>query len=454
MHQAVWIQNVQTLSYDPKTQRVEQKQGQQLVSIGNRLVYVGASVEVAKARLLEGIGQEQFDLGAYRLVHGQNKVVLPGFANPHSHIAMTLLRNLADDLALHDWLFQSIFPREAKLDAAMTKAGAKLGMVELLESGCTLATDMYMFSEAILEGANELGFRLNAGIGVGGRTEEGEYHLDEAEAIIEQLKASKAYQEGLGHRLSLIIHSVYLLPEWAYPRLADLAKKHDLAIQVHISETIKENEDCQAKYGCSPCEFLEKAGVFDVHCVAAHCVHLSDKDKQILAKYGVHVVHNPASNLKLASGVAAMQELIDRQISVSLGTDGPASNNKLDYCADLRLAALLGKIPGLNPTALSAETVFLMATKWGYEASQFPEGGYLAEGALADFQIWNYEDSAGFCPVKNLLSAVVYSADRSLVDEVYVNGVRCVEGGRVTTLERQAIIQQAQAYADVLNEGY
>ncbi len=443
------IENVRVLTANESATDVDLLDQHYVLVLGGRFVYVGPSREEAMRtfQLLctEDNGLDKEDL---RFYSGKDRLLLPGFANAHAHIAMTLLRNAADDKSLHDWLFNEIFPKEARLREEDVAWGSELGIYELLSSGTTASADMYFFPEVTADIALEKGFRLNFCLGAVDLTPDA-YTMRPISTLEEQVARLNDAGEGL-LRTSLLVHSPYLYPEKAYAELADYADRLGIGVQVHLAETKKEVADVLEKYGQRPTQFLASHGFFKQHTMAAHAIHLDDSEVEFLRETPTWLVHNPASNMKLASGIMPAQRYIDNGLKLALGTDGPSSNNKLDFYTDLRLAALLGKLPDMDPLALSAKTAFLMATAWGYAALNYPDGGYIREGALADFQILNLGNDYGFWPEHELLSALVYSADKSAIESVAVAGKLLIDHGVSPDFDCEKLRIGVQKSADYL----
>ncbi len=377
---------------------------------------------------------------------GKNRVLMSAFANAHGHLPMTLMRNTADDLPLHDWLFNNIFPRESKLTEKEVYAGANLALLEMIRGGTACAADMYYYSEAVARAALEAGFRLNLCCEGKGEDSAGESVLktDQAKAFVEQY-------DGAGDGLlkaSLLVHSIYLYEESMYRKLADLAKQLGIGIQVHVSETKKEVEDCLRAYGMRPPEKLAEEGVFEVPTVAAHCVWLDRQDREILKRHNVTCVHNPVSNLKLGSGIADVQSMLESGLKVALGTDGAASNNRLDMFQEMRLASLLPKGVFLDPVKMTAPNVLRMATTNGYEGLGFSQAGRVAPGTRADLQVINLTD-ANIQPAiyedtpESVLSALVYSAGPENVESVYCDGRCLLYKNSFLTIDEEKVIAEA-----------
>ncbi len=371
-----------------------------------------------------------------QIIDGTGKLVMPGLVNTHAHAAMTLVRNAADDIPLMEWLEKHIWPFEAGLTADDIARGARIGFTEMLRGGTTTAVDMYWHEAAIGRVARELGIRavLCPSFVDGQRMVEFEGDL------VRSLEVAAAAPELLSVRIAP--HAAYSCSEENLRRAVKLARKYDIGITVHVSETLDEQRIIRQRHGCTPTEYLDRLGVFDVPVIAAHCVHVTEGDMDILLARGVTVAHNPQSNMKIASGAAPVARMLERGINVSLGTDGAASNNDLDMFDEMRTASLLGKHTAADPLVLPAWEVLRMATVngaralWGegcgvagYEST--PGGksgagcgrftGTIEMGSVADVIMLD-TGGAHWQPVGNVVNALIYSAKSSDVVATWVNG--------------------------------
>lgn len=380
---------------------------------------------------------------------GAGRILLPTFANGHSHLPMVLLKNVADDKRLEDWLFNSILPREALLTPKDIYYASLLGMAEMINGGTGASADMYFMSDETARAALETGFRLNL-CHDGKIHEENSWRSDPV-----GLTHFKKIYHGAGNGLlqvSLMIHSIYLYPESLYADLVSEAAEADVNIQIHISETATEVKNCIAKYHVSPVEALAKFGVFNRPCIAAHCVHLDDNDRQIIAAHGVTVAHNPSSNMKLASGLCDVRSLRDAGVNVCLGTDGSASNNNLDMYLEMRLASFIGKYLRNDPMNIRAEDALFMATRAGYQGIGFSNCGMIRAGMKADFQIVNC-DNPSIWPVGDPLSAIVYSTPSSAVESVMIGGRFVKYRGELTTIDYEKVKAETKRSMLSINHG-
>ncbi len=417
-------------------------EGAHISVIGDRIGYAGTDLADAKKSLGPGPHVEYT---------GGGKLLLPAFANTHGHTAMVLMRNAADDLNLHDWLFQVIFPMEARLRRQDVYNGSLLGIAQMIRTGTGACADMYYHSDATLEAAVAAGIRMNLCCeGKDSGPEPGSTRV-RPDAVEDFVRLCKSTGEGR-IRPSLMIHSVYLYDEALYPALAAMAKAAGITIQTHLAETRKEVGDCIARYGRRPAEQMDRFGIFEVPCLAAHAVHLDAQEMELLSKRTVTLVHNPSSNMKLGSGVAPVCAQLACGIPVALGTDGAASNNTLDIYREMRLAAFLAKGSSLDASALPAATVLRMATETGMRAMGFSDSGRIQEGAKADLQIIDTGDLS-LCPLGDPLSAVVYSADSCAVESVMIDGRMLMHKRELLTLDEERIRYEAEKSARFITGG-
>ncbi|NLO63337.1 MAG: amidohydrolase [Clostridiaceae bacterium] len=371
----------------------------------------------------------------YDVYIGTDRILLPTFANGHSHIPMSILKNTADDMTLEDWLFKVILPRESRLIESDVYYASLLGIAEMISGGTGASADMYFMGEQTARAALESGFRLNLSHD-GKINEDGKWRTD-PHSLRDFRKSFHSLDDGL-LRVSLMVHSIYLYPDYLYPQLAEEALASDVSIHVHLSETRTEVDNCIARYGKTPAEALYDFGIFNVPCIAAHGVHLADNDRAILAENHVTVAHNPSSNLKLASGICNVKALLERGVNVCIGTDGSASNNSLDMYSEMRLASLIAKGVFGNPEDMNAEDTLYMATRAGFCGLGFEHCGVIAPGMCADFQIVRC-DNPSVWPVGNPISSLVYGTPSSAVESVMINGCFVKYKGELTTIDFEKV---------------
>ncbi len=384
-----------------------------------------------------------------RIIDCTHKTVMPGFANAHNHAAMTLFRNYADDMKLMDWLFSKIFPLEDKLTDEAVYWASLLAMVEMIKGGTTVYSDMYFFMDSTVKAASEAGMRAVLSRGLQGESggEDLDYRLKE------NLELYRQYHNSSDGRIKVMLgpHSVYTCSEAYLRKVVKASAEHGIPIQIHLSETKEEVRNAIEKYGMSPVRYLDRIGMLGNTTVAAHCVVVDDEDMDILAARGVQVVHNPGSNMKLASGIAPVSRMLEKGINVCLGTDGASSNNNLDMLEEMRMATYLQKVSTDDPTALPVDAVLRMATVNGARALGFEGLGTLAAGSPADMIILDTEQ-AQYYPKYNVRSALVYSGSSADVETVMINGSLVMEKRNLITLDEERILYKVNKWAMKLTQ--
>ena len=363
--------------------------------------------------------------------------VFPAFYNGHTHAAMSLLRGYADDMPLQKWLQEYIWPFEAKLTGDDVELACRLAVLEMIKSGTVFFADMYWHRERTIKVVEEMGIRAAVGVTFA----ESLMTAEQIEGNFKFLAAHTGESERV--RLAVAPHSVYTVGEGLLKRCADFARAERFLVHTHLSETVKELEDCQKQYGCSPVRLLERVGMLDSNLAAAHCVHLSEDDMKAFVGSGATAVLNPCSNLKLASGIPPIDRLLRAGAKVALGTDGDSSNNNLDMHEEMKLAALLAKVQGGAET-LPAHDALKMATVNSARAYGLNDAGEVREGFLADCLLVDLKNER-MVPGHNPVSNWVYAADSSCIDSVICNGKFVMRGRHVDGEEE--IVREAQACA-------
>jgi len=384
---------------------------------------------------------------AARRIELPGHALIPGLVNLHTHAAMTLMRGLADDRALMDWLQNHIWPVETRLvSSEFVRDGTLLACAEMLRGGITCFNDMYFYPEAGGHAALAAGMRAALGIIV--------IEIPSAYAADAQDYLSKglATRDGLKDEslLSFCIapHAPYTVGDRTFERIAMLQGELDLPLHIHLHETRDEIEQSLARHGARPLARLQGHGLVDANLIAVHAVHVTEKEANLLAEEGCHVAHCPSSNLKLASGIAAPDKLLKAGVNVGLGTDGAASNYRLDIFTEMRLAALLAKGTSGDAMALPAHTVLEMATVRPARALGLEDRvGTLAPGKCADMTAVNL-GALDLSPCYDPLSHLVYAAGREHVSHVWVNGELLVENGRLTRLDVRELGAKAAYWKD------
>lgn len=412
------ISKVQTLLFDGDTPYTKECD---IYITGNTIASVGDAPE---------------NFAADKTIDGHNRLAIPGLINAHTHAYMSLFRNIADDLEFNNWLFGRILPLEDKLTPDDMYWGTLLGNIEMIATGTTSYVDMAINMEGSVKAALESGMRawVSRGLVGEGADEGGKTRLDE------NLDALSLAND----KVSIILgpHAPYSCDTEYLKIVTNAAKKYNLPMTIHLSESLKEVEDIKKAHGVSPIELMEKIGLFEVPVIAAHCVRLSDNDIEILARNNVTVATNPISNLKLANGFAPLVKLKKAGVNIAIGTDSAASNNTLNMFSDINFASLIHKGLLHDPLAVSAKDAIRYATIGAASALNEKIGrierGYKADIALLD------TDLPQFYPRNDFISALCYSANGSETQTVIINGEIVMENKEFKTLDKEKIYYECQ----------
>ena len=375
---------------------------------------------------------------AAKIIDAKGGLVLPGLVNGHTHAAMTLFRGLADDLPLMQWLENYIFPAERNMDAEFVYTGTLLALAEMILSGTTTFCDMYLFEEEVAKAAKKAGVRCLVGevlydfpspnygsVGKG---------LEYTESLIQKWRDDPIVS------IAVEPHSLFTCSPELLMASNELALKHRVPLIIHVAETLNEVSEIKGKYAKTPIEHLDSLKLLGAHLIADHCVHLGPSDIKKMAEHGVKVVHNPESNMKLASGIAPVPELIKQGVTVGLGTDGCASNNNLDLFSEMDTAAKLHKVHAMDPTVVDAVTVLRMATIEGARALGLQDiTGSLEIGKKADVIVIDTH-KPHLTPMYNAVSHLVYAASGNDVTHSVINGKLVMEDRKLLTLDLDEII--------------
>ena len=387
-----------------------------------------------------GLGDTPEGFKADKCIDGSKKLAIPGLINCHTHSYMAFMRNVADDLSFMDWLFGRIDPIEQKMTDEDAYWGARLAIIEMMKSGTTCFNDMQMNIHQTTRAVKETGMRamICRGLVGSGDDEAGSMRLRQA---FEEKEAAADCD-----RLTFMLgpHAPYTCDD-AYMRIVSRkAKENNMGIHVHLSESESEIRQIKEKYGCTPIEMAEKNGLFDVNCIAAHCVQITDDDIKILKDKKVNVVTNPASNMKLGNGFAPVKKLLEAGVNVCLGTDGAASNNSLNIFREMSLLALIHKGVYRNPQCVSARETFRIATINGAKALGLEkEIGSIEVGKKADLAILDLENPS-LMPTNDLIAGLSYSANGSEVDTVIIDGKITMEGRKLLTMDERETYAHVQ----------
>lgn len=391
---------------------------------GTTIKYVG---DAAKAPAFQ----------AERTIEANGNIVMPGLYNTHTHLPMTLMRGFGEDMTLSHWLNDCIFPIEARLDGELAYLGTRLALIEMVKNGIVGVSDMYFFTDQIYRAVQEAGIKALLSRCVSGNTlADAKKGIDEAEDLLGMHDASGKI------RWALALHAEYTCGNEVIAEMARRAKEKKMRLHVHVSETASEHEECKARHdGKTPMRLLYDLGAMEVPLLAAHCAYVDEEDIELMRQYHVCALHCPTSNLKLACGVAPVQDMLQQGVLVALGTDGAASNNAQSIFYDMQLAVLLQKGMTRDATAMPLDTAIRMATANGATALGFLDSGVLKEGNRADL-IMVDTHSTRFSPKGNAKTHLVYNTAGMDVCLTMVDGKILYENRKVCFADENEAIAQ------------
>lgn len=371
----------------------------------------------------------------------QDRLVMPGLINSHTHAAMTFLRGLADDLPLMTWLTETIFPVEARLTEEIVRLGSLLGYAEMLATGTTACVDMYIYEDAVLQAADTSGIRCLGGEAI--------FQFPSAacadcrQALAKTTNLAEKYASHERINVAVNPHSIYTTTPEILAACRDLALELDLPLHIHLAETKTETRECLTKHGIRPVAWCDQAGLFEARVIAAHLVDINDAEASFLASKRAAGCHNPSSNMKLASGAAPVWQQLQAGLKLGLGTDGPASNNQLNMFLEMGRAALLHKLAQADPAVMPAQTVLDMATLGGADVFGDPSLGRLAPGSAADLIALDL-NRPNMQPLYNPVSQLVYAASGHEVCLTMVAGETVYQDGRFTHIDYPALLREVE----------
>lgn len=371
-----------------------------------------------------------------------NAAIMPGLINAHTHVPMSLLRGYSDDKALMDWLTQDIFPQEAKLSPELVELGTRFSLAEMIRTGTTAFYDMYMWERSVFKAADDMGMRAVLGESVTQFFPS--LSCQDQEAYFDLVRQQA--EEWKGHpriRQAVVPHAPYTTNPELLKKCYALAEETGSLFGMHLAETQNETDTCLKEHGMRPIPYCNSLGLLQPGSTFFHVVHADAQDMELLAEGHCAVVHNPASNMKLASGVAPVGTFGNYRIPVGLGTDGPASNNAQNMFREMYVASLLQKVHTLEPTACPAQTALDMATRGGSDALHCPHIGTLEPGMKADFIALDLS-SPNMQPVHNIVSNIVYAATGLENRLTVVNGKELYRDGKFLTCDFDALSQEIQ----------
>lgn len=385
----------------------------------DKILYVGEGSDAATICKSLSIESIHWD----REIDCEGNLLMPGFKDAHTHSAMTFLRSYADDLPLQDWLFQQVFPMEAKLNGEMIYHLTRLAVLEYLTSGITAVFDMYLTPETTAKACVEMGMRC---VQVAGTS--GQENFEQSLKTMEERYHALNNMDPL-HSYFIGFHAEYTCSRALLEQVAAMAHKYQAPVFTHLAETKSEVEGCIERHGMTPTKLFDSLGIFDYGGGGYHCVWMDEADMDIFAKRELSVVTNPGSNTKLASGIAPISEYLKRGINVAIGTDGPASNNCLDMFREMFLVTGLAKLKEQNAAAVDAWEVLKMATVGGSKAMNLPDTDVLAEGKQADLIMIDLHQP-NMQPINNIPKNLVYSGSKQNVKMTMIQGKILYENGQ------------------------
>jgi 5-methylthioadenosine/S-adenosylhomocysteine deaminase len=391
------------------------------------------------------------DYSAQKIVDCQGKILIPGLVNAHTHVPMTLLRGLADDLRLDVWLMGYMMPVEREfVSPNFVQLGTRLACAEMIRSGITSFADMYYFEDEIAQATAQAGMRAVCSQTVM------KFPTPDAQSYEESLAMAREFiQKWKGHPLivpSVAPHAPYTCTPEILRAASQLAVEFDVPLHIHLSETALEVENMRNEQGMPVIPYVKKQSIFEAKVIAAHCVHVDEGEMRTMLHSGAGVAHNPSSNLKLASGIAPIKRMLELGLKVGIGTDGPASNNDLDMFEEMRLASFLAKGSTGDPTVLPARTALLMATRLGAEALHIGDiTGSLEPGKRADLILVDLKplhNSPHFRrDPQSAYAQIIYAGKSTDVSDVMINGQWVMQDRQLITLDEKELLEQSQEYA-------
>jgi len=422
-----------------------------ILTMDNNLTeYKDTDIVIKDGKIID-IGKNKKNEYFGKTINGRNKIAIPGLINTHTHAAMTLLRGYGSDNPLKVWLEEYIWPAEGKLVSyEFVKDGTDIACYEMLRNGITTFVDMYFFEDAVADSVKEAGMRAVLCTGIldfptpGAKTpDEG---LKKTEEFIKQYENDQFIYPATGP------HAPYTCSPETLKKAFDLAEKYDVLYHIHVSETQFEVNDIKERYGDTPVKHLKNIGVLSERMLAAHMVHPTEEEIDLLAENNVKIAHCPESNLKLASGVAPVPQMIDKGITVSVGTDGTASNDDLDIIGEISTAAKIHKGVNLDPTVLNARQALRMATIDGAKAIRLESKiGSLEIGKFADIVLIDIDDPH-LQPLFDPYTQIVYSSNGKDVDTVIIGGKVIVSNKNIIVFDKEGLLEKAKYWKNKVLE--
>lgn len=396
---------------------------------------IKGDIYIEDDKIIEVGSLEKFK--ADKVIDGTNFLTMPGFINCHTHVAMSYFRNYGNDTDLMTWLNDYIFPAEENLNTDIVYNASLLSFAEMIKSGTTSFADMYFFEESTIMALEKGKLRAQISRGLSS-PDSSDFRINENINLYKNFNGKEGRIE-----VALGPHAVYTTDKKYLKKIAEYAKRYQMPIHIHLSETKFENDQCMKKYGQSPTEVFDECGIFENRTIAAHGVYLSDKDIKILSEKNISIVHNPSSNLKLSSGILDVKRLMSAGINVCLGTDSAASNNKQSMLKEIELAALLAKYH--SPDALKAFDILNMATINGAKALGLSdEIASIEKGKKADLIMLDL-DNINHLPSNDILSSICYSTYEEDIKYVFIDGDLVLDNRKLIYLNEDQIKEKAKS---------
>ncbi|WP_308669830.1 amidohydrolase [uncultured Anaerococcus sp.] len=371
------------------------------------------------------------DFNADKIIDGQNFITMPGFINAHTHVGMSFFRNYGNDNELMTWLTNYIFPAEEKLNEKLVYYASLLSFAEMIKTGTTTFADMYFFEEETIKALDQAKLRAQIARGLSSPDQD-ELRIKDCIELYKKYNGKDGKIE-----IALGPHAVYTTDKEYLRKISKVSKEYNMPIHIHLSETEFENEECMKRYGQSPTEVFNECNIFENRTIAAHGVHLSDSDLDILSEKNVSILHNPSSNLKLSSGICDVTRLMDKGINVALGTDSASSNNKQSMLKEIEIAALISKLKAADN--LKAYEVLKMATINSARALGIENKvGTIEEGKCADLIMIDI-DNINHIPNNDLIASICYSTYENDISYVFIDGELIYENGEYKYLDIEDI---------------
>ena len=412
----------------------------------------GKVIVVSKGEIVDlcNLNESREKYQPENIVNLKDHILIPGLVNAHNHLSMSLMRGIADDLPLMEWLQNHIWPTETKfVGPDFVKDGAMLAIAEMFLTGTTTSSDMYFFPGDVSDAFLKAGMRGQL------VTPILDFPTNYAQNIDEYVKKAIVLAEKYGDSPLIDIgfgpHAPYTVSDESFKKIIKANEKLNLPIQIHLHETKGECEESLKNFGMRPMERLNKLGLFDFDVQCVHMTQMNEEEVELSLSKSLSIIHCPESNMKLASGICPVPKLLSKGVNVALGTDGAASNNDLNLLGEMKTAALLGKVNELDPTVCNAEEIFLMATLGGAKALGLEDKvGEIKVGKRADIVAIKEDGLIDSFPNYNFLSNLIYSQSTQKVDSVWVDGIRVLEEGSLLTLQKSELLTKTRAWQEKL----